>query len=355
MIYRFSSLSIITNDPEWADLMKFVNPLNETEIETLRQMHRYHPSSRARMRAHCILLSHEHYKLKVIAQVYQMDHRRVSVWIDRWHECGLVGLYDQPRGGRPPIYSAKEQQQIDHYLQLYPQDIKRIIEEMSKETQKRVSAKTMKRYVKKKGQVWKRIKKTTQKSPDPDKYRHSQRIIEHLQSREDQGDCDLWYFDGAGFCLEPCVPYAWQPIGKYIKVPTSSHSRRLNVLGFLKRDNNIVPYMIEGSVDASAIINSFDHFSNQIEKRTYVLVDNAPMHRSKAFIQQIPKWVKKGLIVKYLPSYSPELNLIEILWRFMKYYWLPFSAYASFQSLVAAVEDILNRFGTDYRIAFQTT
>ena len=107
-------------------------------------------------------------------------------------------------------------------------------------------------------------------------------------------------------------------------------------------------------MDAEAIIQSFDQLSDQLEKRSYVLIDNAPMHRSKAFISQIPKWVRKGLIVKYLPPYSPELNLIEIVWRFMKYYWLPFSAYASFESLVAAVEDVLKRFGTDYQIAFQT-
>jgi len=48
-------------------------------------------------------------------------------------------------------------------------------------------------------------------------------------------------------------------------------------------------------------------------------------------IEQMPKWVQKGLIIKYLPPYAPELNLIEILWRFMQYSWLPFSAYASFQ------------------------
>ena len=180
-------------------------------------------------------------------------------------------------------------------------------------------------------------------------------MIARLQLREDQGECALWYFDGAGFCLQPSVPYAWQPIGDHIQVPTSSHSRRLNVVGFLKRDNTLVPYMLEGSVDADAIIQSFDQLSAHLEQRSYVLIDNAPMHRSKAFIQQIPKWVKQGLIVKYLPSYAPELNLIEILWRFMKYYWLPFSAYASFQHLVAAVEEILKRFGTDYRIAFKTT
>ena len=79
------------------------------------------------------------------------------------------------------------------------------------------------------------------------------------------------------------------------------------------------------------------------------------MHRSTAFIAQIPKWVRRGLMVKYRPAYSPELNLIEILWRFMKYSWLPWSAYASFQSLLEAVEDILKRFGTDYTIAFHTT
>ena len=90
-----------------------------------------------------------------------------------------------------------------------------------------------------------------------------------------------------------------------------------------------------------------------LDTLSYVLLDNAPMHRSKAFIQQIPKWVRKGLIVKYLPSYAPELNLIEILWRFIKYDWLPFSAYTSFQSLYEAVEDILTRFGTDYTITFQ--
>src|SRR5260221_11370634 len=97
-----------------------------------------------------------------------------------------------------------------------------------------------------------------------------------------------------------------------------------------------------------------DQFSAQLTKKAYVLIDNAPMHRSKAFIRHIPKWVKRGLIIKCLPSYSPELNLIEILWRFIKYYWLPFSAYTSFQSLCKAVEDILTRFGTDYTITFQT-
>ena len=82
--------------------------------------------------------------------------------------------------------------------------------------------------------------------------------------------------------------------------------------------------------------------------------ESPEVHRSYAFIQQIPKWVKRGLVIKYLPAYSPQLNLIEILWRFMKYTWLPFSAYTSFARLCQAVAQILKQFGTEYRIDFKT-
>jgi transposase len=332
--------------------MKYVTPLNDAEIETLRQMHAYHPSRRARMRAHSLVLSHQRYTIPQIARLYQVDQRRVSAWIERWQAWGLVGLYDRPRSGRPPIFNAEEQQKVYEYLDDSPKDVKKVVETMEQKTSKRVSTKTIKRLIKK-SHSWKRIKKSPAKSPEPHKYSRSQEMIARLQARESRGECDLWYFDGAGFCLEPYLPYAWQPIGTSIEVPTSSHSRRLNVLGFLKRNNDLYPYMIEGSVDTSVIIECFNQLSEQIDKRSYVLLDNAPMHRSKAFIQQIPHWVRKGLIVKYLPSYAPELNLIEILWRFIKYYWLPFSAYTSFQCLWKAVEDILTRFGTDYTITFQ--
>ena len=170
---------------------------------------------------------------------------------------------------------------------------------------------------------------------------------------EANGECDLWYFDGSGFCLTPCVPYAWQPRGSVIEIPTSMHNRRLNVLGFLTRHQALFPYVIEGCVDTSVVVECFEQFSQQLKKKAYVLLDNASINKSREFIRHIPTWVKRGLIIKYLPPYSPELNLIEILWRFMKYYWLPFSAYMSFQCLLQSVEDILTRFGTDYTIDFE--
>ena len=62
--------------------------------------------------------------------------------------------------------------------------------------------------------------------------------------------------------------------------------------------------------------------------------------------------LKRDWLSNIIP-HSPALNLIEILWRFIKYHWLPFSAYTSFQCLIEAIEEILTRVGTDYTITFQ--
>ena len=51
---------------------------------------------------------------------------------------------------------------------------------------------------------------------------------------------------------------------------------RVKTDAFLKRHNDLYPYMIEGSVDSSVIIECFDQLSTQIDKRSYVLLDNAP-------------------------------------------------------------------------------
>lgn len=333
--------------------MKFVAPLSDPEIQTLTDMHRLHPSRRARMRAHSVLLSHQGFSLRHIADIYQVSRYAVSAWLERWPNAGLVGLYDHPRSGRPPRLTREEQHKADQYLQEHPKDLKQVVHRLAQDTNKQVSTKTIKRLIKKHRYVWKRLRKTPAQSPEPAQYQRAQARIADLQARERAGACELWYFDASGFCLEPCIPYAWQPIGHTLELPQSSHNQRLNVLGFLQRDNTLMPYLIDGSIDTAAVVACMDQFSEHLNKKAYVLLDNAPMHRGKAFVRHIPKWVKKGLIIKYLPPYSPELNLIEILWRCIKYYWLPFSAYVSFQHLCAAVEEILQQFGTKYTIDFQ--
>jgi hypothetical protein len=147
------------------------------------------------------------------------------------------------------------------------------------------------------------------------------------------------------------VPYAWQPVGEYIEVPAAK-SRRLNVLGFLSPQQPLRSFVFEGSIDSQVIIACFNEVCNTLTQPTWVVIDNAPVHTSHAFAEHRVEWEEKGLFIKYLPPYAPELNRIEILWRFIKYRWLPFTSYGSYERLKEAMEEILANFGEKYHITF---
>jgi transposase len=78
---------------------------------------------------------------------------------------------------------------------------------------------------------------------------------------------------------------------------------------------------------------------------TIVILDNASTHTSKLFQTKIEEWKQKGLILYFLPPYAPELNRIEILWRFMKYHWIKISDYASTQTLKDYIHRVLAFYG----------
>ena len=70
------------------------------------------------------------------------------------------------------------------------------------------------------------------------------------------------------------------------------------------------PAPFEGTITSAVVISCFNWFSNQIEKRTVVLIDNAPIHTSDEFNNFIGEWKEKGLIIYRLPSYSPDTILL---------------------------------------------
>ena len=66
----------------------------------------------------------------------------------------------------------------------------------------------------------------------------------------------------------------------------------------------------------------------------------------------IPKWEEKGLTIFYLLPYSPQLNPIEMVWKFMKYYWIELDAYKSTQNMKNYVEKVIIEYGENYEIIF---
>ncbi len=93
-------------------------------------------------------------------------------------------------------------------------------------------------------------------------------------------------------------------------------------------------------------------FFPAVEKPTVIVMDQASIHVAQQVKERRDEWARRGLYLFELPAYSPELNLIEIVWRFMKYEWIDIKAYESWQSLTNHVEEMRVGFGDKFVINF---
>ncbi len=127
------------------------------------------------------------------------------------------------------------------------------------------------------------------------------------------------------------------------------------MLGFLRWDEaDFYAAAFEGRIDSHVAAGCFRQFAEEkkSEKPKLIVLDNAPIHRSEEFEEELAELEKCGVYVMFLPSYSPELNLIEILWKKIKYEWLPMDIYGSFKTMSEGLFEVLKGIGSKYRITF---
>lgn len=106
------------------------------------------------------------------------------------------------------------------------------------------------------------------------------------------------------------------------------------------------------NINSSFILKCLDQLADEIQKTTVVVLDQATWHTSKSIQQQLDNWADKGLYVFYLPPYSPHLNLIEMLWRKIKYEWLEAHDYLSTEHLKKAILNIFQNLNSVFQYQF---
>lgn len=114
--------------------------------------------------------------------------------------------------------------------------------------------------------------------------------------------------------------------------------------------------MTAKNINARFIIEQLEKLSFEtlrLERVTVVVLDNAPSHIAQSVRERKPFWQKRGLFIFYLPSYSPHLNIAEILWRKLKYQWLRPQDYLDTQTLFYQVRQALAAVGTMMHIRFK--
>ena len=131
----------------------------------------------------------------------------------------------------------------------------------------------------------------------------------------------------------------WTLRGVRPVVPAAGVNRRVCIYGAMDYRTGRVHYMAHPKKNAQ----QFHEFLRQLleansERMLVLVVDNASYHRTKKVLALLEDHADHAFVV-WLPRYSPELNLIEGLWGYLKRSALNNYFFGDIDTLEAAIHD----------------
>jgi transposase len=184
---------------------------------------------------------------------------------------------------------------------------------------------------------------------DPD--RQAGYLAEELEPRLAQaraGQRAVFFVDAAHFVLAPFLGFLWSVTRLFVRAPAGR--QRFNVLGAL---NAITQELLTVTNDTYITATEVCALLRQVAARNLgvpltVVLDNARYQRCA---QVVTLAASLHIEVCFLPPYSPNLNLIERLWKFVKKQCLYSTYYADFTAFKTAITQCLAQTQTTHRAA----
>jgi hypothetical protein len=159
-----------------------------------------------------------------------------------------------------------------------------------------------------------------QHSPDPDYAEKKSRIDETLLQVRDQPDrFVLLYQDELTVYRQPTQGWLWSYMGR--RQPkmryASKHNTSMRIVGYLNAVTGAVHCQDMKSVTAKRLIASLREVPRWYPEaeRIYIVLDNWQNHRLPSVLEAVDSLPRVELL--WLPTYSPWLNPIEKLWRWL--------------------------------------
>jgi transposase len=160
------------------------------------------------------------------------------------------------------------------------------------------------------------------------------------------GRAAVFFVDAAHFVWAPFLGCLWCLARLFVR--SASGRKRYNVLGALNAvTHDVIRVCNEGYVTAETVCTLLRALASAgLEVPITVVLDNARYQRCE-LVQSLAR--ELGIRLLFLPSYSPNLNLIERLWRFVRKQSLNSTWFDSFEQFQAAIDDCLDKVATDHR------
>jgi transposase len=156
----------------------------------------------------------------------------------------------------------------------------------------------------------------------------------------------LLFGDEASFAQWGSLGYTWAPVGQQPVVKTTGRRRAFKVFGLIEFfSGRLFSRGIEGKFNASSYQAFLEGVLDQTTQPLFLVQDGAKYHHSAALR---PFWhAHRGrLFTTRLPSYSPDYNPIEFLWRATKRAATHNRYFPAFDELIGSVQAALAYFAT---------
>jgi len=152
----------------------------------------------------------------------------------------------------------------------------------------------------------------------------------------------LFFGDKASFALWGSLSYTWAPVGQTPLVKTTGIRKGYKVFGLIELFSGRLLYQgIEDRFNSASYQTFLKYLLSQYTGPVIVVQDGAKYHTSKS-TREFIEANKKRLIVYQLPSYSPDYNPIEYLWKKVKTKATHNRYFAEFVQLIQSVEEAMS-------------
>lgn len=276
-----------------------------------------------------------HKEIGWLARVSQKTLRRCL----RLYETGGIEALKQDNHYRPTSDLDKHRETIEaDFKAKPPKTISEAIDRVERLTGLRRSPTQMRQFLKRLGMKRLKVGQIPAKADVEEQQTFLETQLHPRLAEAQQGKRHVFFMDAAHFVMQPFLGFLWCLARVFIQAP--SGRKRFNVLGALHATSRrLITFTNETYINAEAVATLLRQIAAEFSDLPMTIVlDNARYQHCKYIIGLA---AELGIELLFLPAYSPNLNLIERLWKFIKKECLYSEYYETFAGFKQAIRDCI--------------
>jgi transposase len=317
--------------------------LSKEQLSELRIAHRSEKNKHAAYRINAVILLGNGWKLKEVREALLLDEETLRSYMEKYQIGGVDELLKNNHEGRPVQLDESQRKQLSQELDrnIYP-TTSAVIAYVEKHFGVRYSLSGMRDFLHRLGYEFKKPKLV----PGEGDIQAQEIFVEQYEKfMEKKGsDVEVLFMDAVHPQHNTMAAYGWIKKGEKRCLKTNSGRTRLNLHGAINVETNEMTVIESPMVDKDSTLQLLELIENKYPhaREIVVILDNARYHYSK----EVREWLQgRKLRLVFLPTYSPQLNLIERVWRFFKKKVLYNQYYAKLQDFRNAAINFFRNIG----------